>query len=243
MALVSEPTGANMGGVYTNPYQLTINGLATWLACDDFATDISNGDTWTAKVNTLSDAEGGAAKFTLAGVDIPTSPSTATPSSPAYTLAEMYDAAALIALQMLENPTAGSGNGDYSYAIWQIFDPIAYKGYSSSLSSSDIGNIATDLTDALQWAHGSLTNLAGTPYASTNLGELGNIVIYTPVYPAGGPNAGQVIPPGVGYPPGAQEFFGLVPEAPSPALLAFEFFVLLCGGLFFRRRLATAPGK
>src|ERR1039458_8269478 len=75
------------GGVYTSPYQISVNGTNQWLVCDDFETDISTGDSWTAKVNSLTDAKNGGAKFT-------SSPSAA------YSLAEDYEAVALLAVQI-----------------------------------------------------------------------------------------------------------------------------------------------
>ena len=48
MQLIDSPSGKIMGGVYTSPYDIKVNGVLTALVCDDFTTDINFGYTWTA---------------------------------------------------------------------------------------------------------------------------------------------------------------------------------------------------
>jgi hypothetical protein len=206
--------GNSEGGVYTSPYQISVNGANQWLVCDDFETDISSGDSWTAEVNSLTSAENGDAKFT----------SSYSFRNTAYSLAEDYEAAALLAVQILQNPSDNSTtNEDYSYALWNIFDTQA------PLPDASAG---TYESEALAWAAGT-GNLTGTPFAA-DASLVNDVVIYTPVYASG-----AVIPPAVPYPPGSQEFFSLdpVPEGSTVAFLLFDFLVALGAFFMLRKRL------
>src|ERR1035438_10716303 len=46
--------GSVMGGVYTSPYGISVNGTPTLLICDDFETDISLGLSWQANPTALT---------------------------------------------------------------------------------------------------------------------------------------------------------------------------------------------
>jgi hypothetical protein len=230
-------TGTNNnseGGVYTSPYLISVNNSSSsqWLVCDDFETDISIGDSWTAEVNSVSSAATGG-KFKA-------------PASPTYTylnttdsLAQDYEAAALLAVQILQHPLDNSGtNEDYSYALWNIFDTNAIP----TLANSDSGDATTALayeTEALTWAQNPSNTSGLSSELAADVSLVNDVVIYTPV-----DANGAVIPPGVPYTSGgsgaSQEFFGLsnpVPEGSTVAFLLFDFLVALGAFFMLRKRL------
>ena len=200
MTLTGVGTGANMGGVYTSPYVASINGVSTYVICDDFTTDVWVGDTWEANEYTLSEVgSSGPQKFT-------------TPDRSPYSIQQEYDAAAVLAEDVMANIGNATLAGEYSYAIWTLFDPAAIDGYG--------GN---SLTGSQQSAVNSFRTAALTQAASGGASGL-DVSIYTP-NPLGA----------------AQEFLVVnAPEASLPATLGFEL-VALVGGIFLmRRRLVRA---
>src|ERR1017187_4850125 len=117
MQLTGLNTGYSMGGVYTSPYQIQIDGADTLvLACDDFTTDISFGYTWHANKNTLSSVtDNGPQKFTHATNPTVTYPGVTSPTD--YSIQQQYDAAAWLAEQLLTVPsilTDPTTAGEYS---------------------------------------------------------------------------------------------------------------------------------
>jgi hypothetical protein len=234
LQLVGTDQSFNMGGVYTSPYQIDLNGATTPLAlvCDDFTTDISIGYSWSASVYTLSDVTAtGPQKFTQTTTPTVTYPNGPTPYS--YTIQEDYDAAAWLAYQIFtaEVPSTTTpvlddqeASGEYSYAIWQIFDPTAFDGYGGNhLNSAELTAVTTDMSDAFSFA-----STLQTPPS-----WLSDIYIFTPQ-----PKSAS------------QEFIGVseslvsnsesVPEGSTPALLAFDLLALAGGILLVRRRGASA---
>jgi hypothetical protein len=215
LTLSGLQTGFSMGGVYTSPYLISVNGQPTLMfACDDFTTDISMFYTWTATRVNLSDvlAITGPQKFkTAVDVSIP-DPTTGLATTHSYTIQQEYNAAAYLAEQLLTDSSILSSSptaGEYSFAIWQIFDSGAVNGYN--------GNA---LTNDQKKAVGSFMT---TAFSSTS--SLTGMYLYTPV-----PSTPS------------QEFIGLdplsiasVPEAPTPVLLAFNS-LALSGVLFLLRR-------
>jgi hypothetical protein len=200
MTLTGVGTGANMGGVYTSPYVASINGVSTYVICDDFTTDVWVGDTWEANEYTLSEVgSSGPQKFT-------------TPDWSPYSIQQEYDAAAVLAEDVMANIGNATLAGEYSYAIWTLFDPAAIDGYGgNSLTGSQLSAVNSFRTAALtQAASGGASGL--------------DVSIYTP-NPLGA----------------AQEFLVVnAPEASLPATLGFEL-VALVGGIFLmRRRLVRA---
>lgn len=64
LKLTGVGNGTNYGGVYDSPYTIAINGTpATLLSCDDFATEIAIGSSWSAMTETASAVDSGV-KFT-----------------------------------------------------------------------------------------------------------------------------------------------------------------------------------
>jgi len=155
-------TGAsnNSGGVYTAPYDFTVNGTANVpLMCDSFTNDIVSGESWTATVHAIT--SGG------------TNGLYASPNSQS-----LYDAAGLIYLGSqgigplatyvgITNLSAGLAN----WAVWDLFDPGLTGGPSGVTSPFTFPALTALDTAAL----GDVN--------STNIGLLNadGVVIYTPV--------------------------------------------------------------
>lgn len=197
MTLTGVGNGYVMGGVYTSPYVATIDGVSTYVICDDFTTDVWINDTWEANQYSLSEVtSSGPQKFT-------------TPDWSPYTIQEEYDAAALLAEDVMANMFNATLAGEYSYAIWTIFDPAAINGYG--------GN---SLTGSQQSAVNSFRTAALTQAASGGASGL-DVSIYTP------------------SPLGASQEYLVVstPEASLPATLGVELFALVGVMFLMRRRL------
>jgi hypothetical protein len=206
-----------LGGVYTSPYQISVNGVTESLVCDDFETDISISDEWLADVGSLSGVgPAGPQKFTQASTPAVLIPNGTTDF---YTIQQDYDAAAWLAIWLLYPavPLAPEVAEDYSYAIWQIFDPGAVNGYNGqALGTEDRSNVATDMTKAFA---------AGAPPSSYA------VTIYTPIPPP--PTSPYIYP--------SQEFIGVsVPEGPALPFLPFDMLALFGGVFLVRRRILAS---
>jgi len=234
-------SGENLGGVYTSPYQISVDGSTTLslLACDDFTTDISMGYEWSADVYTLADVENtGPQKFTT-----PTGPvtvygpdtSVAGTGGPqafteTYTASQEYYAAAVLADAVLYDNLSTSAAEEYSFAIWQIFYKNAYLGYNESneLTQGERQDVSNDMSYALGLAE------IDTPLGYT-------LDIYTP---CGGPGGcGTEGLNGLSGTAVSQEFLGItVPEGSALATLAFDLFVLFGGIFLLRKRVLRNAG-
>jgi hypothetical protein len=108
------PGGNNAGGVYTYPYNFSINGAPTVsLICDTYSNTIVSGETWTANVSSLLSGNG---LFGSALID--------------------YKAAALI-FQSVLNGTLNANVANW--AIWGLFDSSATK--NSYFKNSGAANV------------------------------------------------------------------------------------------------------
>ncbi|MGB9458955.1 MAG: hypothetical protein WCB12_23125 [Bryobacteraceae bacterium] len=212
MELTGVGTGANLGGVYTSPYVASINGTSTYVICDDFLNDISIGDVWQAYQNPLS-------SVTSSGPQMFT-----TPDYSPYTIQQEYDAAAILAEDVLNTFLSNSPLAEeYSFAIWTLFDPAAINGYGGNTLSVSQQNLA------LGFMNSALAQ-AATSGAPSGV----NVTIYTPDGSiTGGPDGGKGLT--------AQEFLVIsTPEASLSATLGVSLASLV--GLIFlmRRRLVRA---
>jgi hypothetical protein len=213
--LTLENTGANyvMGGVFTSPYGISINGgTPVSLICDDFTTDISVGESWTATVTTFAAIEAG------------TNP----PGTPKFTPVDIqnYATVAVLAAELQSLPNlATEAAGEISYALWDVFDPTLLNS-----TSNPYGTItSTELAAAQSYLSGAEALVTGATTGGTvNLSSIivdGNAIegmtIYTP-----NPLSS------------AQEFVSVtVAEPPSPALFGLDLLGLAGLMLFARRRL------
>jgi hypothetical protein len=147
-----ELTGVNgnsYAGVYTSPYSATVNGVATTVICDDFSTESSIGQTWTANVTTVASVVAGT-------------------SSAKFSPAQSYDAVANLATQLLSVSASSQQAVILSFAIWDIFDA---SGVQSWLTSH--GDPSGVYSAALMAANTALT---ATTYTA---GEYSNVYIYS----------------------------------------------------------------
>ncbi|MFY9724441.1 MAG: hypothetical protein WB579_14785 [Bryobacteraceae bacterium] len=205
MTLTGVGTGSVMGGVYISPYVASIGGVPTYVICDDFTTDVWVGDTWEANQNSLSDVgPSGPQKFTTPDWYYYT-------TQPVYyTMQQEYDAAALLAEELMANMGNPTLAGEYSYAIWTMFDPAAINGYGAST-----------LTGAQQTA---VNTFRAEALANAFNGEASGLEV-------------SIYTPAKGYT--SQEFLVVsTPEASLPATLAVELSALAGVILLMRRRLA-----
>lgn len=130
------PGGNNSGGVYTYPYNFTVNGQSMQLLCDTFDNEIFNNETWTATEHSIP---GSGRLFD---------------SSDANAVTD-YEAAGIIFDGILgingfaQNPDTNDAN----WAIWAIFSPTA------------LGDIAGN-TNALAIYNAALTAAGNTPPTS-----------------------------------------------------------------------------
>ena len=107
---LGQPTTPAPYGVYVDPYPILVNGTTTLLSCDDYEREIGVGLEWTANRYLLGDLN------TVSG----TTPKFDAVNSSGYTVPEMYDAAAVLTVDLLLHP---SNEVIDSYALWIIFDP------------------------------------------------------------------------------------------------------------------------
>jgi len=166
-----------MGGVYDSPYWLNINGVETLAICDDFTTDISVGQTWSASQYSLSDVStAGLQKFNTTPVNGQTLAPTWLVGTTTLTIRQEYAAAALLAEDLFANlnsSTAGNSAlvGEYSYAIWTIFDPSAISGYNGQIDLTTQGVIANLRTqafdDVLRGASATISIYTPTPFSAS----------------------------------------------------------------------------
>jgi hypothetical protein len=216
-------TGAgpnNLGGVYTDPYQISVNGDSSLLGfCDDFTDNVYPPQYWTALVTNLN--------------EIPTNPTTVffgdgIIDGTHYTELARYIAAAIIATDSLTHLADVTRANDDSYALWAVFYPaLLTDSYQASCSEGCLS--AGDLAAARTTLQGALT--AATEYSSGAAYEKASgsdVMIYTATIDGSTPSSAPNRP---------QEFITVrMAEAPSTALLAMDFSAVAGLALFFRRR-------
>lgn len=99
-----------LGNEYVGPYTAAINGVSTFVVCDDFADQNFVGESWTAGVNSLANLTG-----------------TKWGNQSGATVG--YDEMGWLFTQMF-NPQNASVIGDIQYALWAEFDPQALQNLS-----------------------------------------------------------------------------------------------------------------
>ncbi len=208
-----------MGGVFTSPYGISVDGTTVPLICDDFTTDISFGQTWSAIPTTFAALETGAPagtpKFGPGGT-----------ADPAITTfdeeIQSYATVAVLAAELLALPDDVSHAeplGELSYALWDVFDPGLLSSVDNpfgSISPLELSAAQGYLAAAQALVAGATTGSgAGLRVDLSQISINGNAIegmtLYTPS-PTGA----------------AQEFVTVsVPEAPP---LAESAVYLLLGG-------------
>ncbi|MFI4890178.1 MAG: hypothetical protein ACHQIL_06565 [Steroidobacterales bacterium] len=134
------PDAATSGNVYVSPYQGTITLTATgktlysgFMICDDYTTESYLNTPWAANLSSSAGVLTGGGKFLNGGLTL----SFVNGSfSGTYSQQQAYNAAGWLATQLLlpgnvSNPT---NQTNYSFAIWNIFDPGAAGSNAAALN-------------------------------------------------------------------------------------------------------------
>jgi hypothetical protein len=160
LTFIGPTPSLSLGGEYTSPYVFNINNVSTHvlLACDDFYSNISDGDSWTANRISLAEAGGtNGGKFRLQD-----------------NANDEYNMAGWLAQQVMStwssNPTLSE---QYSWAIWEIFAWGAKKDVIKG--NSNIGDATAQ--DALWQIVAS--HISDAAVAVQNA-DLSDVYVYTP---------------------------------------------------------------
>src|ERR1035438_883175 len=182
--------GAVMGGVYTSPYGLSVNGTPTLLICDDYETNISLGDSWSASLTTLAQIS----SANVNGFKFASSPYSSALLQ-GTTAAEDYATAAVLAAELMTLPNIGTPTenaetaGELSFAIWSVFDNSLYTKLNSSSHTSGYGSLTLTEVNAVDaYITNAQALVAGATVAgTTNLGDISidgqpvtNLAVYSP---------------------------------------------------------------
>ena len=154
-------SGQSQGGVETDPYYATINGVQNVpIVCDDFSHHVTTGENWTADVSTFNSLT--YVRFQQA--------------TQAQTL-QLYEEAGWLFDQLFVSANSHQ-TGNISYALWAIFDTTQVE----TSSGWTTGGNSTNPTSADGW----LLDAEGQTFTA---GEFSNLEILTPVN--GGSNSPQ----------------------------------------------------
>lgn len=222
--LTGVGSGLTLGGVYTSPYAGNVGGPTIPVICDDFASDSYVPERWTAYETQLSDIIGGGDTSALrwdAGWN-----GTSAMSSLTLSQENAYAAAAILAIDIMTS--SGLTQEEYSFAMWELFDPAgASASLPSQYQSAVQGFVQTAVSEATGGSLSAYLNGA-------------TVTIYSYDAAAGAPACGAKLDQGCATSP-PQEFISVsMAEPPSPLLLGFD--LLAIGGLIFvtRRRMARS---
>ncbi len=165
--------GENLAGVYTSPYYGNVNGSTTIpVICDDFSDNSYIPESWSAYQTTLTQVIAAPSQLSYLKWNGANSKGVVVPTYAAWNLnqSQAYTTAAILMLDILNynsivNPSQAqvTAQEDYSYALWELFDPTAAAGavgtgnanWSLSSGSDAVvpwlsGSYASDLTAATQ---------------------------------------------------------------------------------------------
>jgi len=198
--------GGSAGGVYTDPYYGTVNGVAATLICDDYADHSWVGPpTWQATVTNVASITSTTSTLKWIGNGMSTQ--------------TLYNTIAYLSTRMLQDSNQTDQEA-YSFALWEL--TCTYGSANPSVPGGDCAS-KTAPFDSIQTTNPTVYNLA-TGFLQEALsqtftaGEYANVTVYTPV--------GAVDP---------QEFIR-VPEASTIAMLGVDLLGVLAMAFFFRRR-------
>jgi len=234
-----------MAGYYINPYTAligqagqqgitapaTINGVSTAVICDDFAATISTSTpSWLANQMTLgallaADSGGG-----MGSSAVKFDQNSATNQAFDY-VAGAWLANNIFAAQQASNTTA---QGEYTYALWELFDPGVPINYLNGAAFNGGGAAAATqasayLNQAKIFANSVSGNYLGLLDPTTYL----NMEIYTPSAAGIQELDAFQVAAGASVPIPA-------PEPSAPALFAFYLSSLVGLIVLFRRRVVRA---
>jgi len=215
--------GTSLDGVYTNPYEVSINyGAPVAAICDDYADDTYVGDIWQATATNLASvgASNSAVKWNFKGSNDTNNFNTVTGTQ------LLYDEVAYLATKLLA-ASPGQAQADYSYAIWELTcTASANPGANANCSPTNapFNALGSGSQDYLN-ASGYLALAEAQNYNNANYS---NFTIYTPTCTSstGAPTTCS----------GDQEYI-VAPESSSGVLLSADLLGLLGLVFLFRRRL------
>jgi len=168
--LFTGVSGPNAGGVYTGIYYGTLNnGMANAVPnspfiCDDYPDEITEGDSWTATVSSLTNL--GTTRFMPTYLN-----------DPSLTQIQAYSEVAWLAENLLygagTNGTTDNDPNGISWAIWYILD----NPDMTRLDPGTLSEVNNYVTAANSWLDGLPAACRANPIAC---GDVRNIYIYTP---------------------------------------------------------------
>lgn len=229
LTLVNPNAYYPMGGVYTSPYLITVNGTPMLLICDDFLTDIGIGYQWSATSSTVSALANESSPSMAVKFDHPGSPSPDSNETVAQQKLD-YATAAYLANELMTLPAATANNwgnetaGEISYAIWGIFDTqLLTQSYQNSLAPGAVGKLSGGELSQAQ-AFLSTAQAAVVKNGAVDFSALPNVTIYTST-PQNGSGS-------------SQEFLRVSMAEPSyPAVLAVDLLAVVGLMVVLRRRI------
>ncbi len=104
--------GPPAGGVYTSPYLIKIDGVPTWVICDDYEATLKA--SWTANVTSLSSILNGSAANQTVEFD----------RDDFAKQKSDYSKVAFLATALIQPGIKDSQSEALSYAIWSVFDTV-----------------------------------------------------------------------------------------------------------------------
>jgi hypothetical protein len=214
LQLINAGADYAFGGVYTSPYGISINGGSTVpLICDDFTTDITINETWSA------------IPTTFAALQAASNPVGTPKFTPAAEITD-YAVTAVLAAELMELPNLATDQaGEISFALWDVFDPTLLTSTSNPYGS---------ITGAqLIAAQGYLTGAEALVAGATS----GGVITLNNISVGGRSIAGMSI-----YTPSpkgaAQEFLMVsMPEPSYPLVFAGDLLAMVGLILVLKRRL------
>jgi hypothetical protein len=241
LQLVSVSGTTQIGGVYTSPYGISINGGATTvpMICDDYITDINTGYSWTATVNTLTTIDNdtvNADKLKFADSFYNQDGNNILGGSTA-SVAQDYAIAAVLSAELMFSDPTSEGAAELSYAIWTVFDQNLWHSLVTtgntgwgSLNPTQVEAVGNAVTTAQQLVNNATTNgVVDLTAISIGGHTLQSLTVYTPPLTSS-----------TQYPQTSQEFLRVSVPEPSYAAV-FGLDLLGLGGLMwvFRRRFSS----
>jgi hypothetical protein len=255
--------------VYTSPYTAQITPGSTYssssatdpVICDDFSDESYVPEDWNTNVTTLSSLEsetlpnqsvyygrsGGANAVAVSGPGVTTA---------ALSQAQAYEVAAILAIGIDFGSAAGStAQQDYSYALWQLFDPAGSNGsgvnpgaigwlqsytgsYTDYVTSGQTQSLsAAEVAAAADLNNAVLDVTGNNGSAASAIVSKYNVTIYSYSSNLGVPTGGCG-----GTCPQPQEFIAVGMAEPPPLAVFAVYFLFGGGGLLFfgRRRIFRA---
>jgi hypothetical protein len=118
VTLTGSSGETDSAGYLISPDTATVNGVSTTIYCDDFANEVSMGQTWSANVTNLASGNLSNTRYGSIDQTLATSSGTST-----YDGLQLYEMAAWLTTQYGSNATT---NGEIQDTIWDLFNPNSY---------------------------------------------------------------------------------------------------------------------